>query len=133
MSEVAVSQQVLHELQTELSAEEVRVGLHRLNSLVHLEGEDLMFSDAKAKWSAIGIRADKGRATVLRRRGGVTLLVVPLTQAVKMAASSRSDRTMGDVLRSYPGVREPEAPRLTAPGARVWSPRLPEAAEPKPR
>jgi hypothetical protein len=133
MSAPAVSHQVLQELETELPAEEVQLGLHRLNELVELNGEALMFSEAKAKWSAIGARADKGQGTLVQRRDGVTLLVVPLTKAVQMAANARSGRTMGDIRRAYPGVTESAAPRLTAPGGRVWSPELPDAAAPKTR
>lgn len=131
MTEPVLSHAVLEELQQNLPDEDIQRGLHRLAELVALEGEALMSSDAKAQWSAIGARADNGRGTLVQRRDGVTLLVVPFTKAVQMASTARSGRTMGDIRRSYPGVSESEAPRVNARGGRVWSPVLPDPASPK--
>jgi hypothetical protein len=131
MTEPLLSNAVLEELQQDLGAEDIQRGWLRLSEVVELDGETLMFSEAKTQWSTIGARADLGGGTLVQRRDGVTLLVVPLTKAVKIAASARSGRTMGDILRSYPGVNEREAPRINARGGRVWSPALPGAAVPK--
>ena len=133
MAEPLLSNAVLEELQQDLPPEAIQRGLHRLSEVVALEGKALMFSEAKAQWSAIGARADKGRGTLVQRRDGVTLLVVPFTKAVQMAATARSGRTMGDIRSAYPGVNEPEAPRVNARGGRVWSPLLPEATPAKER
>jgi len=127
MTELSLSRAVLKELQQDLAQEDIQRGWIRLSEAVALEGDTIMFSEAKTRWSTIGDRADKGVGTLVQRRDGVTLLVVPLTKAVRIAASVRSGRTMGDVLRSYPGVNEREAPRVNARGGRVWSPALPEA------
>jgi hypothetical protein len=124
---------VLEELRHDLPEEDIQRGLNRLSALVALEGEALMFSDAKARWSAIGARADEGGATLIERRDGVTLLVIPFAKAVQMAASARSGRTMGDILRSFPGVSERDAPLIHARGGRAWSPVLPEPATAKAR
>ena len=124
---------VLEELLHDLSAESIQRGLNRLSEFVALDGETLMSSEAKAKWSAIAARANEGRATLIERRDGVTLLVIPFTKAVQMAASTRSVRTMGDILRSFSGVNEREAPLINARGGRVWSPALPEPATAKAR
>jgi hypothetical protein len=131
MTAPVLSRAVLEELQHDLSAEDIQRGLNRLSEFVALEGEALMSSEAKAKWSAIGARADEGRGTLIERRDGVTLLVVPFTKAVQMAATVRGGRTMGDILRSFPGVNEREAPLVNARGGRVWSPLLPELAPAK--
>ena len=132
MAEPLLSKDVFKELQQDLQEEDIQRGLHRLCEVVALEGESMMFSEAKSKWSSIGARADKGGGTVVERRDGVTLLVVPLKKAVEIAASARSGRTIGDILRSYPGVHEREAPRIHARGGRVWSPALPEPSSPNP-
>ncbi len=131
MTETVLSPAVLEELKQDLPTEDIQRGLHRLNEVAPLEGDALMFSAAKLKWSAIGARADEGRATLVERRDGVTLLVVPFTKAVQMAATARSGRTMGDILRSFPGVSEREAPLINARGGRVWSPALPDLAAAK--
>ena len=131
MSDLVLSHAVLQELQRDLGSEDIQRGLHRLSEVVDIEGESLMSSDAKAQWSSIGVRADAGRGTLVQRRGGATLLVVALSKAVQIAASARSDRTMGDILRSYPGVAEHEAPRVNARGGRVWTPELPDATSSK--
>jgi len=122
---------VLEELLHDLSAENIQRGLNRLSEFVALDGETLMSSEAKAKWSAIAARANEGRATLIERRDGVTLLVVPFTKAVQMAATARSGRTMGEILRAFPGVNERDAPLVNARGGRVWSPVLPEPAPAK--
>lgn len=131
MTQPVLSLAVLEELQQDLPEEDIQRGLDHLTELVAFEGEALMSSDAKAQWSAIGARADKGRGTLVRRRDGVTLLVVPFTKAVQMASTARSGRTMGDIRRSYPGVNESEVPRINARGGRVWSPVLPDLAPAK--
>lgn len=131
MTETVLSAAVLDELKQGLPTEDIERGLHHLSEVVPLEGEPLMFSAAKQKWSAIGARADQGRATLVERRDGVTLLVVPFTKAVQMAATARSGRTMGDILLSFPGVRESEAPLINARGGRVWSPVLSDLAPAK--
>jgi hypothetical protein len=133
MTTPLLSPAVLEELQQDLPEDDIQRGLNRLSEVVVLEGEALMSSDAKAQWSAIGARADKGRGTLVQRRDGVTLLVVPFTKAVQMASTARSVRTMGDIRRAYPGVSEREAPLINAQGGRVWSPVLPDPAPPKAR
>ena len=133
MTTPLLSPAVLEELQQDLPEDDIQRGLNRLSEVVVLEGEALMSSDAKAQWSAIGARADKGRGTLVQRRDGVTLLVVPVTKAVQMASTARSGRTMGDIRRAYPGVNEREAPLINAQGGRVWSPVLPDPTPPKAR
>jgi hypothetical protein len=121
-----LSRVVLEELQQELAEEDIKRGLHRLSEVIVLEDAVLTSSEAKAQWCAIGARADKGRGTLVKRRDGVTLLIVPFTKAVQMASTTRSGRTMGDIRRAYPGVSEPEAPLINAPGGRAWAPVLPD-------
>lgn len=131
MSPTVLRSALIEELQHELSADDIERGLNRLSEFVALEGETLLSSEAKAKWSAIGARADAGGATLIERRDGVTLLVLPFTKAVQIAATVRGGRTMGDIRRSFPGVNESEAPLVNARGGRVWSPLLPELARAK--
>ena len=123
-----LSRVVLEELQQDLPEDDIQRGLHRLSEVIVLEGAALMSSEAKAQWSAIGVRADKGRGTLVQRRDGVTLLILPFTKAVQMASTARSGRTMGDIRRAYPGVNELEAPLINAQGGRVWSPVSPDPA-----
>lgn len=132
MAEMQLAPELVKELQQDLAADDIQRGLQRLTQTHMLEGAVLMSSEAKAQWSAIGARADKGQGTLVRRRDGVTLLVVPLTKAVELAAASRSERTMGDIRRAYPGVAESEAPDIRVRGGRVWAPQLLEATPAKP-
>ena len=128
MPESLLSRAVLEELKLDLPEEDIERGLHRLSAVGMLDGEALPFSEAKAQWSAIGSRADKGRGTLVQRRNGVTLLIVPFTKAVQMASTARSRRTMGDIRRLYAGVSESKAPLINAHGGRVWSPALPDSS-----
>ena len=90
MTTPLLSPAVLEELQQYLPEEDIQRGLQRLSEVVVLEGAALMSSEAKAQWSAIGARADRGRGTLVQRRDGVTLLILPFTKAVQMASTARS-------------------------------------------
>jgi len=113
-------------LENDLGQEEIERGFQRLMEFnLSVNPEVIKSSNAKDRWSAIAKDAEGGTVTFIERRG-VSLVVLPASKLIEMAAKALGKRTMGDIIDTYPGVEGRVVPRANSRGGPVRSLKLPE-------
>ena len=117
---------VMVKLENDLGPEEIERGFQRLVEFnLSVNPEPIKSSNAKDQWSAIAKDAEGGTVTFIERRG-VSLVVLPASKFIAMAAKALGKRTMGDIIDAYPGVDSRIVPRANSRGGPVRSLKLPD-------